>query len=97
MSDAELSDSRSGGSTTGTGEEAYHLVAAVETVLLLDATITSVSHDLVDKVFDAYRKRARPFEEGGIGRGISRATQDQDAFSRFVCFYPSELALLLQV
>ena len=92
MSDGELEDV-----SRGTGEEAYHLVAAVETVLLLDATITSVNHDLVDKVFDAYRKRARPFKEGGIGRGMSRATQDQDAFSRFVCFYSSELATLLQV
>ena len=92
MSDGALEDVR-----LGIGEEAYHLVAAVETVLLLNATITSVNHDLVDKVFDAYRKRARPFKEGGIGRGMSRVTQDQDAFSRFVCFHFSELATLLQV
>ena len=84
MSDAELSDSRSGVSTTGTGEEAYHLVAALETVLLLDATITSASDDLVDKVFHAYMKRARPVAEGGIGRGISRESQDQDAFSIYL-------------
>ena len=76
MSDGELEDV-----SRGTGEEAYHLVAAVETVLLLDAAITSVSRDLVDKVFDAYRKRARPFKEGGIGRGLSRETQEEDGFS----------------
>ena len=76
MSDGDLEDV-----SLGIGEEAYHLVAAVETVLLLDATITSVSHDLVDKVFAAYMKRACPVQDGGIGRGISRETQDQDAFS----------------
>ena len=76
MSDGELEDV-----SLGIGEEAYHLVAAVETVLLLDEAITSVSHDLVDRVFDAYMKRACPVQDGGIGRGISRETQDQDAFS----------------